>query len=124
MVPPPPPLFTKVRKAAAAVLVSGGLLASIIGFAAERIDPVASLPSRVSCSDPSHDLALAQATKVNPVFELDRYAPAVATRLGLLNDQVRPVDQTCSQDRANVISMVEQMIASGVLKDNSRQSYK
>jgi hypothetical protein len=117
--------LTRVRKAVITVLVSGGLCASLVGVAADRIDPVAasSTPS-ASCFDPAHDLALTQATKENPVFELDQYAPSVASALGLPDDGAHPADHVCSQDRANVVSTIKQMITDGKLQTDLEQPHK
>jgi hypothetical protein len=117
---PPSPLLIKARKGVATLLVNGGLLAALVGFGAERIDPVTPLPTPISCSNPGHDLALTKATKENPALELYQYAPGVAIGLGLPDAHIPPVDEACPQDRENVVSTVEQMISDGEFKNQLR----
>jgi hypothetical protein len=88
----------------------------ICGNVAERVDPVATPPAAISCSDPAHDLELTEETLKNPLFELGRYAPSLAKKLGFPAAEGEPADQACPQDRANVALTVKEMKADGELE--------
>jgi hypothetical protein len=113
-VPPPPKLsfLTKARKAFATVAVTS-LGAAVFAAGAERIDPVAPSPAPISCSDPDHDWELTRETKENPVFEIGRYAPSLAKKLGLPGFAASPPEEACPQDEANVITTTEEMMSKG-----------
>jgi hypothetical protein len=103
--------------------VGGSSLALAVGgFVGDRVDPVPAQTAPISCSDPGHDRDLTQETKENPIFEIERYAPAIAQKLKLPDLDVPQADPACPQDKANVVATAEQMVTDGELGSASTDS--